>query len=124
MAGPGRGSPQRVGSGREPPAVEDAEPNPIHGLNGIHELAFFLERSAGNLPLRGNQAGWTTMTTTGLQTDYFDCTGPISPQKEITNKESPGPRNRNNRELVSPTREITVKKTWNNNKNKNKEMAR
>ena len=28
VAGPGRGSPQRVGPGREPPAVEDAEPNP------------------------------------------------------------------------------------------------
>ena len=28
MAGPGRGSPQRVNPGEEPPATEDAEPNP------------------------------------------------------------------------------------------------
>ena len=63
------------------------------------------------------------MMTTELQTDYFDCTGPISPQKEITNKESPGPGNRNNRELDSPTREI-IEKTHGILTNKNKEMVR
>ena len=83
---------------------------PIHGLNGSHELAFFLEKSAENWPLQGNQAGRTAMPTTELQMDYFDCTGPISLPKEITNKESPGPGNRNNRELVSPIRETTIKK--------------
>ena len=50
------------------------------------------------------------MTNTELPMDYFDYTGLISPPKEITEKESPGPGYRKSRELVSPTRETLERK--------------
>ena len=110
MAGPGRSSPQRVNLGGDPHAAGGAEPNPIHELNGKHDLAFLTEDSAGKWPLQGNQVGRKQMTDLKLLMDYFDFLGSISAQKEITanvDKEFPGPgnKNSNNRELVSLTRE-------------------
>ena len=84
MAGPGRGSPQRVNPGGDPPAAGDAEPIPIHGLNGTYDLASFVENSAGNRPLQGNQVGWKKMkpkTNSELFMDYFDFSRSISPKR-------------------------------------------
>ena len=87
---------------------------PIHGLNGKYNLASLTEDSARNWPLQGNQVGQKQMTDSELLMDYFDFSGSISPQKEITtnaDKEFPeAGKNSNNREQFSPTKETKEKK--------------
>ena len=98
VAGPGRGSPQRVNLGGDPPAAGGPNQTPIHVLNGKHDLVSLTENSAGTRPLQGNQVGRKPKTDSELLMDYFDFSGSIFPQKEITanaDKEFPGPGNKN-----------------------------
>ena len=55
-------------------------------------------KSAGCRPLQGMQEGRNPLTNLELKMDYFDFTGPISPPKEITEKESPGLGNKSIKE--------------------------
>ena len=68
-------------------------------------------KSAGCRPLQGMQEGRKPLTKLEMKMDYFDYTGPISPPKEITEKESPGLGNKS----IKEKHEILIKiktKEW------------